>query len=189
MKIEFAALAAVAALISLDGHAGAFATIGAGAADWPDCGSGAVSCDRREGAWFARAGVGIPLVPFLGVEARYANLGRSSYGTQVLQSPPVTQDVTVESKGAGVGAVLQVPIPLDLTLSGVAGLMRMKTSATLLGFSGSLTKTNPYYGVGIDYRLNNSKFSVGAEATRYRVDFGVKDNVDTYTVSFTFRFL
>ena len=202
MKTAVATLAATAALLSLDGHAGVFATIGGGASDWPDCGSGAVSCDHKDGTWFGRVGFGIPLVPFLGVEARYVDLGRNKSSLPFANVPI---DTTVESKGAGVGAVLQVPIPLDLALNAVAGFARMKGSVTQhdaiigttteggvvtsVGFSGSRTKTNPYYGIGIDYRLNNSNFSVGAEATRYRVDFGSKDNVDTYTLSFTYRFL
>src|SRR3954469_12145848 len=159
MKLAVACLAATAALVSFDGRAELFASIGGGASDWPSCAG--YSCDRKDGAWFARVGAGIPLVPFLGVEARYVDLGRFKYNAGALDP----RDAKVESKGAGVGAVFTVPTPIGLSVSGVAGIARMKNEVTVsdavvgsggggtvtsVGFSGSETSTKPYYGLGVD---------------------------------------
>ena len=193
-------LAVAALATTLDARADGFVGIGGGASEWPDSSCPVFSeCDHRSNAWMMRAGAMIR--PWIGIEARYVDLGRASSVSRFIGGTPLDIGTRLESRGAGVGAVFAVPVADDFHLTGTAGVARIRTRGELStpGFTavaGSIpdfvttasdTKTKPYYGVGVDYRLSPA-FSVGVEATRYRVSFGGTDDIDTLLARLTYRF-
>jgi opacity protein-like surface antigen len=194
-----------ATFLSMNAHAEFFMGAAGGASDWPGavCSEAASSCDHRGTTWLVRGGY--MFLPYLGIEARYVDLGRAtSTVTGILNgTTPFPMETRYDSKGAGVGAVAALPISEGFAFVAVAGVARLKTSfdepgtespaldpgfiITTPGVHADDTKTNPYYGLGVDYRVAPN-VSVGLEAARYRVQFGGKDNVDTFTAGLTFHF-
>src|SRR3954469_21389479 len=168
----------IVACLSLHARSEGVVGLAAGEGQWPsDACSG--SCDRRDTVWSARAGW--MFSPYIGLEARYVDLGRA-------RSSQTFTDVTINSsiaaRGAGVGALLALPIAHGLRLTAAGGVTRMKTSfdrpdadvasnpgegiLTVAGFHSDVTRTRPYYGVGVDYDVAPN-VSAGVEAARYRV--------------------
>lgn len=195
--------AAAAAAISFDVGAEAFIAAAGGASDWPGgvC-SAAGSCDHRDSTWLVRGGY--MFAPYIGIEARYVDLGRARASLPfVANGTPMSLDTRYESKGGAIGAVAALPVSPAFAFVAVAGAARLKSSidtpdmtvpgsggegvVTQVGFHAEETKTNPYYGLGVDYRVYPN-VSVGVEATRYRVQLGGTDHVDTFTASLTFHF-
>jgi outer membrane autotransporter protein len=193
-----------ATLLSLHARAEFFVGAAGGVSDWPNavCSEAASSCDHRGTTWLVRGGY--MFLPYLGLEARYVDLGRTSASfSSVTNGAATSTDSHFTSKGAAIGAVAAVPISEGFAFVAVAGAARLKTRFEVPGtespaldgsgivttpaFHADDTKTNPYYGLGVDYRVAPN-MSVGVEATRYRVQFGGKDNVDTFTASLTFHF-
>jgi len=195
--------AAAAAAISLDARAEAFIGAAAGVSDWPGgvC-SAAESCDHRDGTWLVRGGY--MFAPYIGIEARYVDLGRARASLPfVANGTPMSLDTRYESKGAAIGAVAALPVSPAFAVVAVLGAARLESSldtpdttvpgsagtgvVTQVGFRAEETKTNPYYGLGVDYRVYPN-VTIGVDATRYRVQLGGTDNVDTFTASLTFHF-
>jgi len=190
--------ASAAAVFSLEAHAQGFIGVAGGVSNWSDdaCGQAASSCDHRGGTWLIRGGY--MFLPYIGIEARYVDLGRSSFtNTFTANGGPASQTSHFESKGGAIGVVGAWPIAADFALVGVAGASRLKTSfdvpgtvstsdvavITTPGFHADETKTKPYFGIGVDYLVARN-LSAGVEATRYRGTF----DIDTLTASLTFHF-
>lgn len=191
MKSAIACLAVAAAALSLDARCEGSVGVGAGASQWPSFCPTTFGCDRHDTAWSARAGW--MFSPYIGIEARYIDLGRARTGSK-------PGAVRLGSKGAGLGLALAWPFADRLSLTGVAGVARMKSNLdapavttadggviVLEGFHASATKTEPYYGLGLEYALTRD-FSAGIEASRYRVGFEGSDDVDAVMASITYRF-
>jgi len=201
MKKLAVAILSLAAVTAFNAHAEAFLGVAGGASQWPSATCpGAGSCDRRDGVWSVRAGY--MFLPYVGIEARYVDLGKAkSSVTSTTSEGDFSADTTFKATGAGVGVVFAAPLMENFALTGVVGAARMKTSldtpdvsfpaaegtVTQIGFHADQTKTNPYYGVGVDYRFAPN-LSVGVEATRYRVTLGGSDDVDAFTASLTYHF-
>jgi hypothetical protein len=198
MKKAILSLALGTAALSCDARAEAFVGAAAGMSDWPsDVCSGAASCDRHDTAWTLRAGY--MFMPYVGVEARYVDLGRARNSRDVFGLGMI--DARFAARGAGVGLVLAAPLNDALRITGVVGAARMEstsetfdailsegeTGIVVPGMRTSETKTNPYYGVGVDYALRRD-LSVGLEATRYRVRFGGNADIDAITANVTYHF-
>jgi hypothetical protein len=202
-KMLFAAASAVAVL-SLDVHAQAFIGAAGGVSDWPNdvCSAASSSCDHRGGTWLVRGGY--MFMPYIGIEARYVDLGRTTSSIPSAINGVVTStDTHFESKGGAIGAVAALPVSPEFAFVAVAGFARLKTSfdtpetsttgtvgegtVTTPGFHSEDTNTNPYFGVGVDYLVARN-LTAGVEATRYRVKFGGTENVDTFTASLTYHF-
>jgi len=66
-----------------------------GISDWPDaaCSQAASSCDHRSGTWLVRGGY--MFLPYLGLEARYMDLGRATSSVQgtTINSTPTWTDL------------------------------------------------------------------------------------------------
>lgn len=200
MKKAFSLLCAAGALAALDARSEGFAGIAAGGARWPSdvCGSRG-SCDRGDTAWSAR--VGYMFSPYIGIEARYVDLGRAKLTESTISGADI--DARIGAKGAGVGAVAAFPFADRFRITGAAGVARMRTryerpdvslasggeggTAAVVGLSYSETKTRPYYGVGLDYAFAPN-LSLGVEATRYRVGLAGTADVDTFMGGITYRF-
>jgi hypothetical protein len=201
MRRKFFLAASIAALISAHARADFFVGAAGGISDWPNaiaCPPTAGSCDKRGGTWLVRGGY--MFLPYLGIEARYVDLGRATFSVpSVTNGMPTGTDVRLDSKGGAIGAVAALPVSDAFAFVAVAGATRLKTTleipetttplsegvAVVAGFHSEATKTNPYFGLGVDYRVAPNT-SVGVEATRYRL--GGSDNVDTLTASLTFHF-
>jgi hypothetical protein len=199
MKRLLVVAAAAATLFTAEAQAEGFIGFSGGQSQWPKefCFDG---CDRHDTTWAARGGW--MFTPWVGIEARYVDLGETRSHQPYAGS---AFDWRFNSKGAGVGAVFAVPFGgSGFGFNAVAGVARMKTtvdsnditvptqgeggSVTLVGVRGSVTSTEPYAGVGFDYRFNPN-LSAGLEATRYRTKFfGDRQDVDAYTASITYRF-
>jgi hypothetical protein len=205
MMTRLLAVACGALALSTSARAEFFVGGAGGISDWPDaaCSQAASSCDHRSGTWLVRSGY--IFLPYMGLEARYMDLGRatSSVPGTTINSTPTSTDLRFESKGGAIGAIAALPLSPAFAFIAFAGAARLKTTSdvpdvtvsgasgegtvTVPGFHAEETKSKPYFGVGVDYLVARN-VSVGVEATRYRVQFGGTDNVDTLTASLTFRF-
>ena len=202
-------LAAVASLMPLAAAAESFVGASLGQGNYSsDLCFGAGSCDKSGSAWSVRAGYALPVVS---VEARYFDLGRArstrtfSYGT--VGGSPVAVDVPTENRVSGLGAGVQAALPVlpFFALTALAGISRVRTelkvadatlpvsgaeggSVTQVGFGGTRTSTQPYYGVGLRFTFAPG-FDASLDAQRYRADFGGgKADVDFYGVGLTYRY-
>src|SRR4051794_7400900 len=138
------------AILAAASAALALATLSSGAFAEPFVGvfAGQARGSTHDSAWALRAGY---LLPIVGAEVRYFDLGR---------------DVT----GAGAGAVVAFPVLPFLALTGAAGVSRVRATETA---------TEPYYGVGLRFNFAPG-LDASVEAQRYRADLGHSANIDVF---------
>lgn len=186
-----AAASAAAILASPAFGAQAFVGASGGRSEWPGgtCIPGG-SCTRDDSAWSVRGGY--MFTPFLGVEARIFDLGRSDTslpgGTAPDGLPIVPFHAESEADGAGVGAVAAWPLGLGFTFSGAVGIAR--TEATVLSTSLQLLsarKWKAYYAVAVDYAFTR-QLSVTLEAQRHRLPVEGAGSVDVVGAGLLYRF-
>lgn len=201
MNKALSLLGAAAASLALDAHSEGFAGIAAGTARWSsDFCVPSGPCDRSDTAWSARAGY--MFSPYVGIEARYVDLGRV---TSTYTAAIPNQEQRFDANGAGVGAALAFPFADRFRLTGAVGVARTRTRykipdmtmpatggesgiVIVNGLSHTETKAKPYYAVGLDYAFAPN-FSVGVEAARYRAGVAGTADVDTLMGGITYRFL
>ena len=123
-------------------------------------------------------GVGANVNDHLALDASYLSLGKfdaSGYGRSVLSSSIRSPaDFSVAVSGPAVGAQIIAPFRDGLYLFARAGmfLWRADYRLTLQGVgstSDSNTGSDPYYGVGLDFRIDE-QVSVKADYGMYRAD-------------------
>jgi len=167
-----------------------------GQARWDECYSD-VACDRTDGAWSARAGY--MFLPWLGVEARYVDLGRvrSESGFFVgVDTEPV--GLSMSARGAGINAVATLPIADRFALSVLGGWARMEmepkfhTPGNLVIASGFFnekrTSTEPYYGVRASWSVT-PQVDLSLEAERYRLSYsGLEQDASFVGAGVAYRF-
>jgi hypothetical protein len=142
--------------------------------------SGFDSCDKRSGAWTVRGGYHFS--PYVSLEARYVDLGTSSFNT-------ASGSTNLKGDGTGVDAVFSWPFYDRWNLSGMLGVGRMTAKATGdIGGSGSSSSTKPWFGVALGYDVGFNVIA-SVEAERYRIPAaGDSANVDLITVGLTYNF-
>jgi hypothetical protein len=125
--------------------------------------------DRTDAAW--KAGVGMRLLPWLAVEANYADLGRVHVHTSFLGgAPALPAEFVLDRKisGFGADAVFSAPIGRGFAIYGRAGAFRahLESNARLAGNvvftngnngdterSSTLNETVGRFGAGLHWRL------------------------------------
>jgi len=198
------AVALAAALAPFGARAASFIGANLGQSSYsggPVCfGSG--PCDKTDSAWSVRAGYALP---FVSVEARYFDLGRAR-GEQHFSADGASISIPSQFKASGLGAGAQAAVPIMpfLAVTALAGVSRVRArievsdvavsglggtaSAQLLGFSGTRTTTQPYYGLGLRFTFAPG-FDASLDAQRYRADVGGgKADIDFYGVGLTYRY-
>ena len=117
--------------------------------------SASTSSDDSAASW--RVFAGLRLLPWLDIEAHYADLGKTRFDSTV--TPAGTLAASIRAKAFGVGALAGF-VPIDrLRLFAKGGIARTETKAhfSSTGFveldSSSVTKrrTAAFYGVGAQY--------------------------------------
>ena len=137
-------------------------------------------------------GVGANLNEHLALEASYLSLGKfdaSGYGRSALSSSiGYPADFSVAVSGPAVGAEIMAPFRDNLSVFARAGvfLWRADYDLTIQGVgstSDSTTGNDPYYGVGLNFRIDD-QVSVKADYGMYRAD-----QVDNSNISVGARLL
>ena len=175
-----------------------------GRADWKeDCSSSAfVSCDVRDTGGTLRAGYRFS--PYWGVEGRYIDLGkvsaRSISSISIPAGTPLSFATTeYQGTGGGLDVFVSWPITERFSISGMAGVARMKSKSRFAidnfagtggtnAFTASRSDNETYYGLGLSYALTQA-LAITLEAERYRVplDFG-DAKIDFLAAGLTYRF-
>jgi hypothetical protein len=176
-------------------RAQAFITASAGRSDWDLGCAAALSCKVRDTSGTIRAGY--QFSPYLGIEARYFDLGEASVsfvsGVALPAMTPLVTDARISAKGAGVNLVATLPVAERFSVSGIAGVARTSSrirNSLQLGFSTeeSTRATKPYYGVNVAYAIS-AALALSLEADRYRIGFrDSTTSVDMFGVGLTYRF-
>lgn len=203
MKRQLISIGGALACVMMTAPASAEPFVGASISrsEWPanTCGMGG-ACDRRGTAWSVRGGY--MFLPWLGIEARYFDLGKSRYdaGGQIVGvGDAPSRQVESDAHGAGVGVVIAWPLSERFAVSGVAGIARTTAMRALFTttvtdqavvvsrqfLSGRQDKT--YYALGVEYALT-TQLSLSLEAGRFRLPGGGRDHVDTVGAGLTYRF-
>jgi opacity protein-like surface antigen len=175
-------------------RAEAFVSASAGRSSWDVECSFAVSCKKRDSAGTIRAGYG--LSPYVGIEARYFDLGEGSVsfvsGMSLPAMTPIITDARISAKGGGVNLILSLPVAERFSVSGIAGLARtsarIRNSSPGFSIDDSTRATKPYYGVNVAYAISPA-LALSLEADRYRIGFADSTaSVDMFGVGLTYRF-
>ena len=170
---------------------------------WPSNTCSYEGCDRRGTGWMARAGW--MFAPWIGVEARAFDLGKSRNGT-----PEVTiADLPAfafggdqsDANGAGIGVVGAWPVTNEVTLTATAGIARTRatvwrTETTSSGVQGSGVVTSSqylegrgneaYYALGMDYYLMPA-IALSVDVQRTHLPVSGMDPVDSVSLGVTVR--
>ena len=147
---------------------------------------------------------GYRFLPWLAVEASYADLGRSRTTTHILgpESPPATHSVVHDRDvtGMGVDVVLSAPLTAQGSIFGRVGVVRSRLEAetSLASISESVTvnETVTRYGFGGDWMFTRN-LGLRVEWERW-LDVGKglelvggrtgEADVDFYSINFIYRF-
>jgi OmpA-OmpF porin, OOP family len=182
-------LAAAALALSGAVSAQTYATVSFGSSNIKlDC-AGAQTCDKSDTA-FKLLG-GYKFTPNVAVEAGYMSFGKAK-----ISDSGTSLDVGVT--GFGVGAAFHQDLSADWNFVARLGLAQIKTKldASISGVgSGSDSDSNaqPYFGVGVGYKINKQVSIDGAldfakgKYNKNGVDLG-SGNVSAYSIGLTFAF-
>jgi OmpA-OmpF porin, OOP family len=117
--------------------------------------------DKTDTGW--KAYVGYQVLPMLALEAGYADLGKATFSTTIVEAPPPDDAMTPFSirgtatvDGAQLAAVLQVPLPGPLSVLARAGVFRWEAEFTevitdtgVMRVARTEDKIDALYGVGV----------------------------------------
>jgi OmpA-OmpF porin, OOP family len=179
------AFASTGAMAQTSSNAYLGVSVGASHADF-DC-TGTTACDNS--GVDARVRLGFRVVPNVAVEAHFAALGKS---TATIPFAGSSVDGTIKGRSVGVGVAGFVPF--GASWSGVAriGVASNRTSIDVSGAgisgSDSETRTEPYFGLGVNYAISsNVDLGVAWDATRLSYG-GEKATVNAFSAVATFKF-
>lgn len=132
---------------------------------------------------------------YLGAEAGYFDLGRSSFNASTV--PTGTLDATMRIRGYNLDLVGTLPMGDTFALLGRAGVAFARTRGSFVGTGGATVvspsptdrQNNWKAGLGVQVAFSPSVL-MRAEAERYRVSDGLgqRGRINTYTVSLLFPF-
>lgn len=132
---------------------------------------------------------------YLGAEAGYFDLGRSSFNARTV--PAGTLDGTMRIRGYNLDLVATLPLGDTVSLLGRAGVAFARTRGSFVGTGGATVvspsptdrQNNWKAGLGVQVAFSPSVL-MRAEAERYRVSDGLgqRGRINTYTVSLVFPF-
>ena len=198
MTLRFSTIAALSfAFAAPLAFAEPFAAASGGGTEWKsDCG-GNVSCDTH--GTMATFRLGYQLTPYVGVEARYANLGKLSadFPSGVFIVGDTTTQVfgsrELRGRAEGIDVIVTSPPWAGFTFGAIGGVAHTtgRARTSIPGFGSdevSASGTKGYYGIRASYAVW-SNIDASLEADRYRVAFpGGTGDVDTLAVGLTYRF-
>jgi len=150
-----------------------------------DC-TGFTTCDKSDTGFKLYGGYALsgPLT----VEAVYFNWGKAKAGLTV---GSVSGSGEGKGDGFGVGVAYFIPASPDWVPVMRAGIMRNKVKVTFtpggLIPSESFTKTAPYLGLGIGYKLQPNMFVTG-DVDFSKVKYDIDETANTRLVSLGLRF-
>jgi OOP family OmpA-OmpF porin len=182
-----AAIASGPAWAEAEAGSGLYASLSVGPSRFNiDC-TGASTCDRSSVG--GRLLLGYRVLPYLAVEASYAELGKSS-ATVDLDGDVVTAELKGRALGIGVAGLF--PFGTDWTGIARAGVAstRAKAAASGLGASAEASETHatPYVGLGLDYAFTPNVLA-GVAWDSNKLKFGdTSSRVNTFSVVGTYRF-
>lgn len=121
--------------------------------------------DKTDTGWKGYAG--FRFIPWLSVEAAYADLGKATFNTTIIEAPPPFNaftpfDIvgTATADGPQLSALVHVPLPGPLTAFARAGAFRWEAEFTeFIPDSGTTrvarteARTDPMYGVGVQLQF------------------------------------
>jgi hypothetical protein len=196
MTFRLATISALFLFAASAAFAEPFVAASAGRTQWnTDC-AGLPSCDTHGAVATFRAGY--QFTPYVGVEARYANLGRlaADFPSSVaLPEGTVTFGrQEFHSHAAGIDVILTSPVWAGWSVGAMGGVAhangRRRTSIPAVGSDEvSASATRGYYGVRASYAVWTN-IDASLEADRYRVSFpgGGSTSADTLAIGLTYRF-
>lgn len=150
-----------------------------------DC-SGTTSCDNSSVA--AKGLLGYKLMPNLAVEAHFAYLGKATATIDGGEGGSI--DVSIKGRSIGLGVAALIPFGASKEWTGIAriGIASNRTTATAASASDSDTKTEPYFGLGLNYAVS-SAFDVGIAWDATKLSYaGQKANVNSFNIVGTLKF-
>ena len=121
--------------------------------------------DKTDTGWKGYVGYGF--IPWLSLEAGYADLGKATFNTTIVDAPPPAGALTpfdivgtATASGPQVSALLHLPLPGPLTAFARAGAFRWETEFTeIIPDTGttrvarSEARTDPMYGAGVQLQF------------------------------------
>jgi OOP family OmpA-OmpF porin len=149
--------------------------------------------DERDRAY--RAFIGWQWNRFLGAEAGYFDLGRTSFNASTV--PSGTLDGTMRVRGYNLDLVGTLPLGETVSLLGRAGVAFARTRNSFVGTGGAAVsqpspvdrQSNPKFGLGMQVAFTPS-LMMRVEAERHRVSdaLGERAHINTTMVSLVFPF-
>jgi len=134
--------------------------------------------------------IGYRLNPYFGLEASYQDFGKTDRFWFYRYFSSINEEYSTTALTFGLKGT--IPLSNQFSVIGRAGVARWdheyrssgtSTDFPSLNYSKQLedSGTAPYYGVGIDYQLNE-RFHVGLEYSIYKLDVSTDEELPDYTI-------